>query len=67
MQQYISSIKIKSLDVKLSTYIGFNKENNEEDLKFEVGDHIRISIYKNIFAKDYAPTWPQEVFVITKV
>ena len=67
MQQYTSSIKIKSLDVKLSTYIGFNKENNEEDLKFEVGDHIRISIYKNIFAKDYAPNWPKEVFVITKV
>ena len=67
MQQYISSIKIKSLDVKLSTYIGFNKENNEEDLKFEVGDHIRISIYKNIFAKDYAPNWPKEAFVITKV
>ena len=48
-------------------YIDFNKENNEEDLKFKVGDHVRISKYKNIFAKGFVPNWFEEVFVIKKV
>ena len=48
-------------------YIDFNKENNEEDLKFKVGDHVRISKYKNIFAKGFVPNWCEEVFVIKKV
>ena len=46
------------------TYIDFNKKNNKEDLKFKIGDHVRISKYKNIFAKGYVPSWPEEVFVI---
>ena len=37
-----------------------------EDHKFEVGDHVRISKYKNLFAKGYAPNWSEEVFVIKK-
>ena len=32
-----------------------------------VGDHVRISNYKNIFAKCYAPNCSEEDFVITKV
>ena len=35
--------------------------------KFKVGDHARISKYKNIFAKAYTPNWFEEVFVIKKV
>ena len=35
--------------------------------KFEVGDHLRISKYKNISAKGYTPNWSEEVFVIKKV
>ena len=35
--------------------------------KFKVGDHIRISKYKNIFGKGYAPNWSEEVFVISKI
>ena len=31
----------------------FNKEHNKEDYKFKVGDYVRISKYKSIFAKDY--------------
>ena len=38
-----------------------------KDAKFEVDDHIRISKYKNIFAKVYDPNWSEEVFVIKKV
>ena len=38
--------------------------SNDKDLKFKVGDHVRISKYKNIFAKGYTPNLPEEVFVI---
>ena len=47
------TIKMSPVDVKLSMYIDFNKENNKEDPKFKVGDHARISKYKSIFAKGY--------------
>ena len=51
---YHSTIKMKPVDVNSSRY-GFGVENNEKDPKFEVGDHVRISIYNNIFAKGYTP------------
>ena len=50
---YHRTIKIKAVDVNPSMYIDFNRENNKEGRKFEVGDHVRISKYKNIFAKGY--------------
>ena len=50
---YRSTIKIKSGDV--NTCINSSKENNDEDLKFKIGDVVRISKYKNIFAKGYVP------------
>ena len=34
---------MKPVDVKSSAYIDFKKENNKEDLKLKVGDHVRIS------------------------
>ena len=43
---YHSTIKMKPIDVTSSTYIDFNKENNKEDPKFEVGDYVRISHIK---------------------
>ena len=55
------------VDVKSSVYITFNKENNKEDPKSKVGDHVRISKYKSTFAKDYVSNWSEEVFVIKKV
>ena len=58
---------MKPIDVKDSTYIDFSKEVNDKDPKFKVGDHVRISKYKNIFAKRYTPNWSEEVFVIKKV
>ena len=48
---YHRKIKIKPTDVKDSTYIDFSKKGNDKDPKFKVGDHVRISRYKNIFAK----------------
>ena len=43
------------------------KEVNDKDPKFKVGEHVRIPIYKNIFAKEYTPYWSEEVFVIKEV
>ena len=64
---YHRTIKMKPVNVKDNTYIDFNKEVNEKDPKFKVGDHISISKYKNIFAKWYTPNWSEEVFVIKEV
>ena len=47
---YHRTIKMKPVDVKDNTYIESNKEVNDKDPKFKVGDHVRISKYKNIFA-----------------
>ena len=64
---YHTTIKMKPIDVKDNTYINADKEINNKDPKFKVGDHVRISKYKNIFAKGYMPNWNEEVFVIEKV
>ena len=58
---------MKPVDVKDNTYIDFKKEVNDRDPKFKVGDHVRISKYKNIFAKGYTPNWSEEVFVVSKI
>ena len=54
---------MKPVAVKDNTYI----EVNDKDPKFKVGDHVRISKYKNIFAKGHTPNWSEEVFVIKGV
>ena len=58
---------MKPIDVKDNTYIDSKKEVNDKDPKFKVGDHVRISKYKNIFAKGYTPNWSEEVFIISKI
>ena len=52
---YHRTIKMRPVDVKDNTYIDFKKEVNNKDPKFKIGDHVRISKYKNIFAKGYTP------------
>ena len=64
---YHKTIKMKPIDVKDNTYINIDKEVNDNDPKFKVGDHVRISKYKNIFAKGYTPNWSEEVFVIKEI
>ena len=65
--KYHRTIKMKPVDVKNNTYIDFGKKVNDKDPKFKVGDHVKISKYKNIFAKEYTPNWFEEVFVIKEV
>ena len=61
------TVKTKPVDTKDNTYIDFKKEVNNKDPKFKVVDHVRISKYKNIFAKGYTPNWSEEVFVVSKI
>ena len=52
---------------KDNTYINTGKATNDKDPKFKLGDRVRISKYKIIFAKGYTPSWSEEIFVIKKV
>ena len=59
---------MKPVDVNSNTCIDSGKEIiNNKDPNFKVGDNVRISKYKNIFAKGYTPNWSEEVFLIKKV
>ena len=61
------TIKMKPIDVTDDSYVEYNKDSNKKDPKFKVGDHVRISINKNIFAEGYIPNWSEEAFVISKI
>ena len=56
---YHRTTKMKPIDVKDKKYIDFKKDVNDKDLKYKVGDHVRIPKYKNIFAKGYTPNWSE--------
>ena len=57
---YDSTIKIKPVYVKSNTYLDSSKEVNVKNPKFKIGDNVRISKYKNVFAKDYTSNWLEE-------
>ena len=46
--------------------ISENVDSNEKYPKFKVGDHVRISKHKNIFAIGYTPNWSEKAFAISK-
>ena len=58
---------MKPVDVKPNTYIDSSQEVNDKDPKFKVADHVKISKYKNIFAKGYTQNQSEEFFVIKDV
>ena len=58
---------MKPIDVTDDSYAEYNEYFNKKDPKFKVGDHVRVSKYKNIFAKGFVPNWSEEVFVVSKV
>ena len=64
---YHRTIKMKPVDITDNTYIDFEKEVNNNDPKFKIGDHGRISNYKNTFAKGYMPNWSEEDFIVSKI
>ena len=59
-----STIKMKPIDVKNNNYID---EHNEKDGRFKLGSRVRISKFKNIFAKRYTPNWSKEIFIVDKI
>ena len=76
------TIKMKPIDITDDYYIKSNGtafngiasnknsmklHSNKKNPKCKVGDNVRISKYKNIFAKGYTPNWSGEVFVINKI
>ena len=58
---YHSTIKMKPTDAKSNTSIDSSKKTNDKNPKFKIGDNVRISKYKNIFAKGFTPNWSEEV------
>ena len=63
---HYSKIKMKPVNVKSSKYIDSSKENIDKDPKYKIGDIVRISKYKNTFAKSYTPNFSEEFFMIKK-
>ena len=61
------TIKIKPIDVTDNSYVKYNEDFNKKGPKFKVGDRVRISKYKNIFAKGYAPNWSEDIFIVNEI
>ena len=59
--------KIKPIDVTSDSYAECNKDSNEKDPKFNNGDHVRVSKYKNVFAKGYTQNWSEEFSFLVKL
>ena len=64
---YHKTIKMKPIDIGDDSFAEYNEEPNEKDRKFKVGDHVRISKFKNVFAKGYTPNWSEEIFAVKKI
>ena len=61
------TIKMKPIDLTSDSYAEYNEDSNKRNPKLKIGDHVRISKSKNIFAKGYTSNWSEEVFVISKI
>ena len=61
-----NTIKMKPIDVGDNKRV-YIDEHNEKDSRFKVGDRVRISKFKNIFAKGYTPNWSKEIFIVDKI
>ena len=61
------TIKIKPIDVTNDSYAEYSEDFNKKGPKYKVNDHVRISKYKNIFAKRYVPNWSEEIFIVNEI
>ena len=62
-----STIKMKPINVGNNNKRVYIDEHNEKRSRFKVGDRVRISKFKNIFAKGYTPNWSKEIFIVNKI
>ena len=58
---------MKRIKVTSDSYADYNEDSNKKDPNFKVDDRVRISKYKNIFAKGYTQNWSEEAFMVTKI
>ena len=58
---------MKPIDVTGDYYAEYSEDFNKIGPKFKVNDHVRISKYKNIFAKGYVPNWLEEAFIVNGI
>ena len=61
------TIKMKPTDVTSDSYAEYNEDSDVTKPKFKVGDHVRISKYKIIFAKGFTQNLSEEIFVVSKI
>ena len=61
-----TTIKMKPIDVKNNKRV-YIDEHNENNSRFKLGDRVKISKFKNIFAKGYTPNWSTEIFIVNKI
>ena len=61
-----NTIKKKPIDVGDNKRV-YIDEHNEKDSRFKVGDRVRVSKFKNIFAKGYTFNWSKEIFIVNKI
>ena len=61
------TIKMKPICVISDSYVEYIENSNVTKSKFKFGDHVRISKYKNIFAKGYTQNWLEQVFLVSKL
>ena len=66
MRVNLLSIKMKPKNVTNNSF-AFSEESDKKSPKFKVGDRVRISKYKKVFAKGYTPNWSKEIFAVKKV
>ena len=62
-----NTIKMKPKDVKYDNKRVYIDDYNKKDSRFNVGDRVRISKFKNIFAKEYTPNWSRKIFIVNKI
>ena len=61
------TIKTKPIDVTDDSYAEYNENLNKKYPKFNVGENIRISKYKNIFAKECTLNWSEKFLLVVKL
>ena len=64
---YHKTINMRPVDVGDDYFAEYNEESKEKNPKFKLGDHVRISKFRNVFTKGYAPNWSEEIFIIKKI
>ena len=62
-----NTTKIRPKDVKSDNKRVYIDEYNKKSARFNVNDRVRISKFKNIFAKGYTPNWSREIFIVDKI